>query len=53
VWALYDRVCRERAIPTLIEWDLAIPPLPVLLAEARQAHEILSASLRAKEPAHV
>ncbi|WP_421271650.1 DUF692 domain-containing protein [Aeromonas taiwanensis] len=53
VWALYDQVCRERAIPTLIEWDLAIPPLPVLLAEARQAHEILSASLRAKEPAHV
>ena len=31
VWELYRQVCQQRAIPTLIEWDQDIPPLPVLL----------------------
>jgi uncharacterized protein (UPF0276 family) len=38
VWALYAHaVARFGPRPTLIEWDTAIPPLPVLLAEARRA----------------
>lgn len=41
VWELYRQICRQQAIPTLIEWDLEIPPLPVLLAEAAQASAIL------------
>ncbi|MGY3877657.1 MNIO family bufferin maturase [Aeromonas enteropelogenes] len=42
VWELYRDICRQRAIPTLIEWDLAIPPLPQLLAEAQRASDILA-----------
>ena len=54
VWELYRQVCQQRAIPTLIEWDLEIPPLPVLLGEAQLASEILSAAQRtSEEPAHV
>ena len=54
VWALYRQVCRQRAIPTLIEWDLDIPPLPVLLGEAERAHQILSAAQgTGQEAAHV
>ena len=54
VWALYEQVCQQRAIPTLIEWDLAIPPLPVLLGEAQRASEILSAAQQtSREAAHV
>ena len=54
VWALYRQLCQQRAIPTLIEWDLEIPPLPVLLGEAQLASEILSAAQRtSEEPAHV
>jgi uncharacterized protein (UPF0276 family) len=38
VWALYERALRRfGAVPTLVEWDTDIPPLEVLLAEARQA----------------
>jgi hypothetical protein len=42
VWALYRGVI-ERAgpVPTLIEWDSAIPELPVLLGEAQKAEAIL------------
>ena len=42
VWALY-RCALERfgAAPTLIEWDADIPPLAVLLAEARRAESCL------------
>jgi len=44
VWALYRRVLeRVGAVPTLIERDNDIPPLPVLLAEARCADGLLQA----------
>ena len=42
VWALYRRLLgRMGPIPTLIERDNDIPPLPVLLAEARCAEGML------------
>lgn len=42
VWQLYQRwVQQHGAVPTLIEWDLDIPPLPVLLTEARKAELII------------
>lgn len=42
VWDLYRRVLgRVGAMPTLIERDNDIPPLPVLLAEARCAEGVL------------
>lgn len=54
VWALYRQICGLSAIPTLIEWDLEIPPLPVLLEEAGRADAILSAAqLTSREAAHV
>jgi uncharacterized protein len=38
VWALYAQAIeRFGRVPTVIEWDTRIPPLPVLLAEARRA----------------
>jgi uncharacterized protein (UPF0276 family) len=38
VWSLYRRaLTRFGPAPTLVEWDTAIPPLAVLLAEARRA----------------
>jgi uncharacterized protein (UPF0276 family) len=38
VWALYEAaLARFGAVPTLIEWDTAIPPLEVLLDEAGKA----------------
>jgi uncharacterized protein (UPF0276 family) len=42
VWALY-RAALERfgPVPTLIEWDTDIPPLEVLLEEARRARTAL------------
>ena len=43
VWRLYARVIERRgALPTLIEWDSAIPPWDVLAAEARRADDVLS-----------
>lgn len=54
VWELYRQLCQQRTIPTLIEWDLEIPPLPVLLGEAQLASEILSAAQQTlQEVAHV
>ena len=42
VWALYRKaVQRFGPVPTLIEWDADLPPLPVLLAEADRADTIL------------
>jgi len=44
VWRLYERLVeRIGPRPTLIEWDTDVPPLPVLLAEARKADAILEA----------
>lgn len=38
VWSLYETACRLfGAVPALIEWDTSIPPLEVLLEEARTA----------------
>ncbi|NIE66719.1 DUF692 domain-containing protein [Burkholderia sp. Ax-1719] len=46
VWSLYDAALhRFGAVPTLIEWDTAVPPLDVLLDEARQAQERVSARI--------
>ncbi|MES2149075.1 MAG: DUF692 family multinuclear iron-containing protein [Pseudomonadota bacterium] len=53
VWALYEAaLARFGRLPTLIEWDTDIPPLPVLLGEAHKAsliaarHEVRPASGR-------
>ncbi|MCF7991597.1 MAG: DUF692 domain-containing protein [Thiohalocapsa sp.] len=44
VWDLYARVAtRLSGVPTLIEWDNDIPPLPVLLAEADKVAAITEA----------
>ena len=44
VWQLYARaVARFGQVPTLIEWDIDIPPLQVLLNEAKHAQHILEA----------
>ena len=42
VWTLYDRVIeRAGVLPTLIEWDNAVPAWPVLFAEAQIAEQVL------------
>jgi uncharacterized protein len=42
VWALYaEALTRFGPVPTLIEWDTAIPPLQVLLDEAAHAQALL------------
>ena len=52
VWTLYrDLVARIGPRPTLIEWDAAIPPLDVLLEEARTAARILEECAAAAEMA--
>jgi len=44
VWDLYAAaVARFGTVPTLIEWDSDLPPLAVLLDEARLAQDILEA----------
>lgn len=44
VWALYRHaVDRLGPVPTLIEWDTALPPLEVLLDEAARARQIAEA----------
>jgi uncharacterized protein (UPF0276 family) len=46
VWRLFDRAVRRfGARPTLIEWDSELPALEVLLAEARQAAQVVDAAL--------
>ncbi len=43
VWQLYQNWCEKHGSRrTLIEWDLDIPPVDVLLEEARKASEILT-----------
>jgi uncharacterized protein (UPF0276 family) len=43
VWRLYAGALeRVGPVPTLIEWDTAIPPLGVLLAEAAEADRLLA-----------
>lgn len=44
VWGLYqEALARFGPTPTLIEWDLDIPPLDTLLAEAARAQRVLDA----------
>lgn len=44
VWALYDIAARRLGPrPTLVEWDTALPPLPVLLAQAARADAVREA----------
>jgi uncharacterized protein (UPF0276 family) len=43
VWALYAEAVKRYGVrPTLIEWDTDIPPLSVLLDEARHADRVAS-----------
>lgn len=45
VWELYRRLIqRIGPVPTLIEWDTDIPALPVLMAEAMSARDIMVAA---------
>ncbi len=45
VWNLYVQAVRRFGrVPTLIEWDTDIPPLPVLLEEAARAESILDSA---------
>jgi uncharacterized protein (UPF0276 family) len=42
VWALYRRaISLFGPVPTLIEWDIDLPPIETLLAEAATAQAIL------------
>lgn len=51
VWTLYERVIRQgRPIPTLIERDKCLPELNELVAEARNADNILLASTQSRRP---
>jgi uncharacterized protein len=45
VWSLYEEALRRFGpVPTLIEWDNNIPPLDVLLEEARRANALINAA---------
>ena len=44
VWSLYEEaLCRFGLVPTLIEWDQNVPPLNVLIDEARHADALIDA----------
>ena len=46
VWALYrDALTHVGRVPVLIEWDTDLPPLAVLLDEARKAETIQEQAL--------
>ena len=45
VWMLYEEALRRFGpVPTLIEWDQNVPPLDVLLEEARHADALIDAT---------
>jgi uncharacterized protein (UPF0276 family) len=45
VWALYASALeRFGAVPTLVEWDADLPPLPALVAEAGKARAMMEAT---------
>jgi hypothetical protein len=47
VWSLYEQALRRFGpVPTLIEWDSAVPPLEILVGEARRADARLEEELR-------
>jgi uncharacterized protein len=44
VWSLYEEALRKFGpVPTLIEWDQNVPPLDVLVEEARHADALIDA----------
>ncbi|WEF35802.1 MNIO family bufferin maturase [Pseudoduganella chitinolytica] len=48
VWQLYEAALRRfGAVPTLVEWDSDVPPLPVLLAQAQRADNLAAGCLAA------
>ena len=50
VWTLFKSVIeRIGALPTLIEWDAAVPTWPVLLAEAEMAESALANTTQGEE----
>lgn len=52
VWQVYAHaIARLGAVPTLIEWDTALPAFDVLLAEAREADRVAAQSLPRAEAA--
>jgi uncharacterized protein (UPF0276 family) len=52
VWQLYAHAVRRfGAVPTLIEWDTAVPALEVLLQEAGRAGAVAAAALAMAEAA--
>jgi uncharacterized protein len=45
VWSLYEAALRRFGpVPTLIEWDQNVPPLDVLVEEARHADSLIDAT---------
>lgn len=52
VWALYRAICARRSIPTLVEWDLEIPALSVLIAEADKASQIAELAMARRQENH-
>ena len=52
VWALFEEtIARLGPVPTLVEWDIDIPALDVLLAEAARADAILASPARGRAAA--
>jgi len=46
VWTLFEQVIQcTGPLPTLIEWDAALPPWTILHAEAQRAESIMSATM--------
>lgn len=51
VWELYRAAVRRFGeVPTLVEWDDAVPPLEVLVTESRRAAEIAAEEVGASAP---
>jgi uncharacterized protein (UPF0276 family) len=47
VWSLYEEALRRFGpVPTLIEWDQNVPPLDILVEEARHADALIDAASR-------
>ena len=53
VWSLYEEALRRFGpVPTLIEWDTNMPPLEVLLDEARHADALIATVTNEVRRAH-
>jgi uncharacterized protein len=51
VWRLFERViARTGPMPTLIEWDQDVPPLSLLLDEARRADRFIALERLPRQP---